>query len=98
MGGMVFGRDLASATRDTRVISPEPVAYDASGRRTLEHRLMPALVVRCVIHLKKWGLDEEGIFRLVKFSAEDLYLKLFLEYLFVKLISRSSRPSLIAVC
>lgn len=29
----------------------------------LEERLLPALIVRCVQHLSKWGVEEEGLFR-----------------------------------
>ncbi|THH13214.1 hypothetical protein EW146_g6972 [Bondarzewia mesenterica] len=30
----------------------------------LEKRLLPALVVRCAQHLLKWGVEEEGLFRI----------------------------------
>jgi hypothetical protein len=62
-GGLVFGRDLASATRETRIASMSLVGYSPAEPKDLENRMMPALIVRCVIHLRKWGLDEEGLFR-----------------------------------
>ncbi|TFY77669.1 hypothetical protein EWM64_g6341, partial [Hericium alpestre] len=34
------------------------------GGDVLERRLLPALVVRCAQHLHKWGIEEEGLFRI----------------------------------
>lgn len=62
-GGLVFGRDLASATRDTRVSTAAPFEGYHNNQRNLEDRMVPAFVLRCVMHLHKWGLEEEGIFR-----------------------------------
>ena len=62
-GGLVFGRDLASATQETRVSRVTWTQHDLADSRELEDRILPALVLRCAIHLRKWGLDEEGIFR-----------------------------------
>ncbi|KDQ57587.1 hypothetical protein JAAARDRAFT_193890 [Jaapia argillacea MUCL 33604] len=33
------------------------------GAKALENRMLPALVVRCAQHLLKWGMQEEGLFR-----------------------------------
>ena len=29
----------------------------------LYERRLPALIIRCVEHLMKWGVEEEGLFR-----------------------------------
>ncbi|KAK7692663.1 hypothetical protein QCA50_004296 [Cerrena zonata] len=68
-GGLVFGRELNTCVNDTAIDSmliakefgapsDEPMAT-----RSLEKRLLPALVVRCAQHLLKWGVQEEGLFR-----------------------------------
>ncbi|KAH8119234.1 hypothetical protein DFH11DRAFT_1563702 [Phellopilus nigrolimitatus] len=59
--GLVFGRDLALCVRDTAV-------GDGIGEETemlsLKGRLLPALVTRCAQHIVKWGVQEEGLFRI----------------------------------
>ncbi|KAA1475155.1 RhoGAP-domain-containing protein [Dentipellis sp. KUC8613] len=69
-GGLVFGRDLATCVRETAI---EPVRLAIAGRGTLEggapgdpleKRMLPALVVRCAQHLLRWGVEEEGLFRI----------------------------------
>jgi len=60
----VFGRSLADATRDTAIDSAafeSDLWMDEKGRPRGEN--CPALVVRCVQHLEKWGIEEEGVFR-----------------------------------
>ncbi|EIM81090.1 RhoGAP-domain-containing protein [Stereum hirsutum FP-91666 SS1] len=37
---------------------------DTDSLDALERRLIPALVLRCAQHLLKWGLEEEGLFRI----------------------------------
>ncbi|KAK0455443.1 uncharacterized protein EV420DRAFT_570366 [Desarmillaria tabescens] len=78
VGGVVFGRDLRAATRDTAVgvgvsfsaADLESVKGDVrSGDvdkdhlEPLEGRMVPAVVVRCAQHLLLWGIQEEGLFR-----------------------------------
>jgi hypothetical protein len=63
-GGLVFGRSLADATRGTAVgpaILENDPWVDEKGNPRGEN--CPALVVRCVQHLEKWGIEEEGLFR-----------------------------------
>ncbi|KAI0066242.1 RhoGAP-domain-containing protein [Artomyces pyxidatus] len=69
-GGLVFGRELRACVRDTAL---DPVRHALNGKDSdsvnlggdsLEQRLLPALVVRCVQHLLKWGVEEEGLFRI----------------------------------
>lgn len=70
---VVFGRDLKSVVRDTRVgvaSSGSSSLREAGGgtKRVsilsdLEERLLPAVVVRCAQHLLIWGVQEEGLFR-----------------------------------
>lgn len=55
-GGVVFKRELWECVRDTRVTDPD-------ARDELAQRMIPTLVYRCFLHLQKWGLDEEGLFR-----------------------------------
>ena len=63
-GGLVFGRSLADATRDTAVhpsfFEKDPWV-DERGKPRGEN--CPSLVVRCVQHLERWGIEEEGLFR-----------------------------------
>jgi hypothetical protein len=75
-GGILFGRDLKSAVRDTAVDIIDE--QSSSGRlsedsgidlRALEGRKLPALVVRCVQHLLLWGIQEEGLFRCAILSS-----------------------------
>ncbi|SJK97240.1 uncharacterized protein ARMOST_00491 [Armillaria ostoyae] len=78
ISGVVFGRDLRAATRDTAVgvgvsfsaADLESVKGDVrSGDvdkdhlEPLEGRMVPAVVVRCAQHLLLWGIQEEGLFR-----------------------------------
>lgn len=58
-GGLVFGRPLADCVRDTK---PLVVLGDTAGVG-IEARFIPALVLRCVQHLERWGITEEGLFR-----------------------------------
>lgn len=71
-GGMLFGRDLRSAVRDTAVdvmddssSSYSMPEHDNIDLKALEGRRLPALVVRCAQHLLLWGVQEEGLFRYV---------------------------------
>ena len=68
--GYVFGRPLDESVKDTavdsvrsRLNSPSPT--EASESELLETRRLPALVFRCAQHILKWGIQEEGLFRLV---------------------------------
>ncbi|EIN11873.1 RhoGAP-domain-containing protein [Punctularia strigosozonata HHB-11173 SS5] len=63
----VFGRSLKACARDTPVV--QRPGYKFEGRLgdlmlQLESRKLPALVVRCAQHILKWGVDEEGLFRI----------------------------------
>ncbi|KAF9010702.1 hypothetical protein BDQ17DRAFT_1322496 [Cyathus striatus] len=70
-GGVVFGRELKAAVRDTAVgVGREGGDVVSSsgeqGRgelKKLEERKVPALVVRCAQHMLVWGVQEEGLFR-----------------------------------
>ncbi|KAL0574700.1 hypothetical protein V5O48_007258 [Marasmius crinis-equi] len=73
-GGVVFGRRLDVVVRETAVGVGLPghegikghartASVDKNNLDALEHRLLPALVVRCAQHLLVWGLHEEGLFR-----------------------------------
>jgi hypothetical protein len=73
--GAVFGRDLHKCTRETAirarwtrdVLEDMNVGAGADAReaylRSLEKRMVPAIVVRCAQHLLLWGVQEEGLFR-----------------------------------
>ncbi|KAF7793776.1 hypothetical protein EIP86_004897 [Pleurotus ostreatoroseus] len=71
VGGMLFGRELAVAVRETRIDvgagkdgGQGKVNIEGEGSvKPLEERMLPALVVRCVQHIQRWGLEEEGLFR-----------------------------------
>jgi hypothetical protein len=58
-GGLVFGRPLVDCVRDTK---PLVVLGNAAGA-DIEARFIPALVLRCVQHIERWGITEEGLFR-----------------------------------
>ena len=60
--GVVFGRPLADCVRDTK---PLVVLGNDSADVGIEGRFIPALVLRCVQHLERWGVQEEGLFRYV---------------------------------
>ncbi|CDO78167.1 hypothetical protein BN946_scf184467.g6 [Trametes cinnabarina] len=69
-GGLVFKRDLRTCVRETaieemkiRLASGQPVADGRSAFKPVEARLLPALVVRCAQHILRWGVQEEGLFR-----------------------------------
>jgi hypothetical protein len=58
-GGLVFGRPLAECVRATK-----PLVVVGGHEDAVEARFIPALVLRCVQHLERWGLSEEGLFRI----------------------------------
>lgn len=58
-GGLVFGRPLADCVRDTK-----PLVVVGGHEDGIEARFIPALVLRCVQHIERWGLTEEGLFRI----------------------------------
>ncbi|KAH7913444.1 hypothetical protein BJ138DRAFT_1002253 [Hygrophoropsis aurantiaca] len=78
-GGLVFGRDLKTCVRDTAIDSVRSSIrarrFDDNGSAVqdesmssepsavLEARLLPALVVRCAQHIRTWGIQELGLFR-----------------------------------
>ncbi|KAF9268654.1 RhoGAP-domain-containing protein [Marasmius fiardii PR-910] len=76
-GGVVFGKRLDVVVRETGIGVGLPGHHNHEGKRghegkgvvdkdnlvALEHRLLPALVVRCAQHLLVWGVHEEGLFR-----------------------------------
>jgi hypothetical protein len=68
----VFGSELKTAVKETKVVVQENDAVDAvegsPSRKdglilALECRVLPAVVVRCAQHLLIWGVQEEGLFR-----------------------------------
>lgn len=69
--GHVFGSELKSAVKDTKVVVKEDdylVDEGSPSRKVglimaLECRMLPAVVVRCAQHLLIWGVQEEGLFR-----------------------------------
>lgn len=61
-GGVVFARPLAECVRDTK---PLVVLGNDRADIGIEERFIPALVLRCVQHLERWGVQEEGLFRYV---------------------------------
>ncbi|KAF8264283.1 hypothetical protein EI94DRAFT_504962 [Lactarius quietus] len=67
VGGLVFGRDLKTCAEETAIdaIRLAPPASDSSHTVSpaLHERWLPALVFRCAQHLMKWGVEEEGLFR-----------------------------------
>ncbi|KAI0645376.1 hypothetical protein C8Q79DRAFT_1090834 [Trametes meyenii] len=70
VGGLVFKRDLRTCVSETAIEDvriklengqqEDEFNYDL---RPLESRLLPALVVRCAQHILRWGVEEEGLFR-----------------------------------
>ena len=75
-GGLVFRRDLTTSCRETAIgcsESPNTWHHNTTGTvlnetefiESLERRMVPAIVVRCVQHLFLWGVHEEGLFRYV---------------------------------
>ncbi|KAI0256190.1 hypothetical protein BJV78DRAFT_1278730 [Lactifluus subvellereus] len=66
-GGLVFGRDLKTCVKDTAVdavrLAPAAQGSSQTVSPILHERRLPALVVRCAEHLMKWGVEEEGLFR-----------------------------------
>lgn len=71
-GGVVFGQDLASTARHAPAACTLCEGQDRASRqegereklcRELEHRALPALVIRCAQHILLWGMQEEGLFR-----------------------------------
>lgn len=63
----VFGAPLHVAVEQTRI---EPRSNDESERPAVLDRLsarrqmLPRVVVRCIESLEKWGIDEEGLYRI----------------------------------
>ncbi|KAI9067142.1 RhoGAP-domain-containing protein [Trametes sanguinea] len=69
-GGLVFRRDLRTCVRETaiedvqiRLANGQHSEDESSAFKPLEARLLPALVVRCAQHILRWGVQEEGLFR-----------------------------------
>jgi hypothetical protein len=58
-GGLVFGRALVDCVRDTKPL----VVVGDTADTGIEARFIPALVLRCVQHIERWGITEEGLFR-----------------------------------
>ncbi|KAI6033044.1 hypothetical protein F5J12DRAFT_909841 [Pisolithus orientalis] len=77
MGGLVFGRDLKACVNDTALDtirnSPHGRGLATSSNNSLtprngswvslEERHLPALIVRCTQHILRWGVQEQGLFR-----------------------------------
>ncbi|KAJ8076807.1 hypothetical protein PM082_001230 [Marasmius tenuissimus] len=73
-GGVVFGRRLDVVVAETVIGAglsghggtqghERMGSVDKDNLGALEHRLLPALVVRCAQHILVWGVHEEGLFR-----------------------------------
>ncbi|EMD37487.1 hypothetical protein CERSUDRAFT_114130 [Gelatoporia subvermispora B] len=70
-GGLVFKRDLRQCVQDTAIdsvlerlsVGEDLESWDG-GVRPLEERMLPALAMRCAQHILKWGVQEEGLFRI----------------------------------
>jgi hypothetical protein len=82
-GGLLFGRDLRSAVRDTAVdvVDNGSSSYSISEHdnidlKALENRRLPALVARCAQHLLLWGVQEEGLFRYVLLLLKSIFIVL----------------------
>ncbi|KAG8884826.1 hypothetical protein FRB98_002152 [Tulasnella sp. 332] len=61
--GAVFGRSLQECVAETRAgVRAASRVVDDRGRG--EGLWVTALVTRCVAHLTRWGLEEEGLFRI----------------------------------
>ncbi|KDQ21401.1 hypothetical protein BOTBODRAFT_61112 [Botryobasidium botryosum FD-172 SS1] len=69
--GVVFGANLEDAVWETKVDTSDWL--DEHGRKRGVN--CPALVVRCIQHLEKWGVDEEGIFRITGRTTHGAKLK-----------------------
>ncbi|CCM00416.1 uncharacterized protein FIBRA_02446 [Fibroporia radiculosa] len=64
IGGLVFKRDLQTCVADTAIDGIfQRSEGEEQGMRILTERRLPALIVRCSQHLLRWGLQEEGLFR-----------------------------------
>ncbi|KAI0371151.1 RhoGAP-domain-containing protein [Pilatotrama ljubarskyi] len=69
VGGLVFKRDLQTCVRETAIedvrtrLASDEDQDSNSGFKPLESRRLPALVVRCAQHILRWGIQEEGLFR-----------------------------------
>ncbi|TFY54196.1 hypothetical protein EVJ58_g9004 [Rhodofomes roseus] len=65
IGGLVFKRDLKTCVAETAIDGLDKAAAQEGGEtKPLEQRMLPALVVRCAQHLLKYGVREEGLFRI----------------------------------
>ncbi|KAH9831237.1 RhoGAP-domain-containing protein, partial [Rhodofomes roseus] len=65
IGGLVFKRDLKTCVAETAIDGLDKTAAQEGGEtKPLEQRMLPALVVRCAQHLLKYGVREEGLFRI----------------------------------
>ncbi|KAH7927497.1 RhoGAP-domain-containing protein [Leucogyrophana mollusca] len=78
-GGLVFRRDLKTCVRDTAIDAVRSTIrarrFEDNGNgiedgvtrsepsAVLESRQLPALVVRCAQHIRTWGVQELGLFR-----------------------------------
>ncbi|KAH9935378.1 uncharacterized protein B0H18DRAFT_1114134 [Fomitopsis serialis] len=65
IGGLVFKRDLQGCVAETAIDGlDKTAAQEGIEMKPLEERMLPALVVRCAQHLLKYGVREEGLFRI----------------------------------
>ncbi|KAF5328854.1 hypothetical protein D9619_011704 [Psilocybe cf. subviscida] len=65
--GVLFGRDLATGVRETGIHVGKVLGAGGPKKEGLfgefEERRLAAVVVRCAQHLLRWGVQEEGLFR-----------------------------------
>ncbi|WFD39868.1 uncharacterized protein MJAP1_002849 [Malassezia japonica] len=75
----LFGMPLRDAVLATRLLVPElSLDEEAKGvpsRAEAQQSLVPRVVTRCIQSLEKWGMDEEGIYRISGRSSHSSRLR-----------------------
>ncbi|WFC97111.1 hypothetical protein MBRA1_003777 [Malassezia brasiliensis] len=73
----LFGVPLAEAVRATRLAAPDAHATALPSRAEAQRTQLPRIVARCIQSLEKWGVDEEGIYRISGRSSHSSRLRAF---------------------
>lgn len=73
----LFGVPLAEAVRATRLAAPDARAAALPSRAEAQRTQLPRIVARCIQSLEKWGVDEEGIYRISGRSSHSARLRAF---------------------
>ncbi|WFC97465.1 hypothetical protein MYAM1_000179 [Malassezia yamatoensis] len=81
----LFGMPLGQAVHASRITSSNPAISSGEvpnqgklpTRSQAQDTQLPRLVSRCIQSLEKWGLDEEGIYRISGRSSHSLRLRAF---------------------